>query len=91
LRLRKSRAGDSRLENEFNGNVPVTAGVGEEEEDTGKEGVVEGVSRWVGGESYGWIFVVMDGIEVVDAPVSDADAGREGGGMAIASSRPRSR
>jgi len=33
----------------------------------------------------------MDDIEVVDAPVSDADAGREGSGMAIASSRPCSR
>jgi len=46
LRLRESRAGDSRerLGNEFNGDVPVTAGVSEEDEDTGKEGVVEGVS-----------------------------------------------
>ena len=37
----------------------------------------------------------MDDIEVVDAdvaaPESDADAGREGGGMAIASSIPRPR
>jgi hypothetical protein len=37
----------------------------------------------------------MDNIEVVDAdvdvPESDADAGREGGGMAIASSGPRFR
>jgi len=43
---RVSRAGDSRerLENEFNGDVPVTAGVSEEDEDTGKERVVEGVS-----------------------------------------------
>jgi len=34
----EASAGDSRLENEFNGDVPVTAGVGEEDEDTGKEG-----------------------------------------------------
>jgi hypothetical protein len=74
--------------------VHVADGGCDADEGNGKEGVEEGLRRWVCGQSSGWVLIVMDDVgcdaDAADANVDMPKASRAGGGMAMTSFNYRS-